>query len=538
MEIMTQPPAGTEPPEPAVRARKPLDPEEFAARSFMEPGCLEAHLAQELFAAQQEEARAYGEHLRRMAMFWDESSDDGDLYAILVADARRITVNQASTQLHAAYTAVTGFPRTLARLEAGDLPAHWFEQMLRRIRRLTPDQCRQVDDRVSAWDLANIPSDRFTRELGELIAWFGAAAVRETPAEQRDVRLEVNRDHDGTARLAITGPVHEIVGLSHRLDAAARAVQNDQRHAVDEGRPAPFDIDGDVSRDGHHMTLAALRYAILTRTMLDTAGVEVPGSRFRLQVVVPAMTLLGESDAPGTIDGTIPLPAPMARHLAAGEPTWYRILTDPSDGTFLPLPPTRYSPTPTMQEHLRLLDPVCAVPGCTRNVCTVGESDHIQEYDHDHPEKGGQTSLENLHRLCWKHHTMKTRGLLDPVREPDGSTTWHIGEIERLSARQNRDLLTPEIAAELQHSWDTYQEMLAWDDARWRGLLQDAEPPAPVTDPSASAVHRPTANTGPVPDAPSASDAPSSDAPSSSAGTSGPTPSRSQPATYPADPPF
>ena len=184
-------------------------------------------------------------------MLWDDSCEEGNTYAILVADARRITLAQARTELRDACTAVTDLPRTLSRLEAGHLPVTWFEQLLRRIRRLTPEQRRQLDDRVADWDLENIRSDRFSRELGMLITWFGSQAAQGTPAEQRDVALETGPEHDGTARLSITGPVHEILDLSHRLDAAARAVQRDQRHALEEGRPVPFDIDGDAARDGH-----------------------------------------------------------------------------------------------------------------------------------------------------------------------------------------------------------------------------------------------------------------------------------------------
>ena len=473
---------GTEPPRRVVQARTPLTPDGFIARAQVEPGSFEAHVSRELFSTHHEEARRYAEQLRKLAMLWDDTDEDGDTYAILVAEARRITLNQARTALRDACTAVTCLPRTLARLEDGDLPASWFEQLLRRVRGLTPDQCRQLDERVADWDLKNIRSDRFSRELGMLITWFGSHAVQGTPPDQRNVALDTGPMHDGTASLLIAGPIHEILDFSHRLDAAARAVQRTQRHALEDGSPIPFDIDGDAERDGHPLTLAALRYAILTRSMLDTGGIEVPGSRMRLNVVVPVMTLLGESEAPGTIDGTIPLPAPMARHLAAGESTWYRILTDAADGAYLPLPPKRYSPTPAMQEHLRLLDPVCAVPGCTRNVCTVGEADHIEEYDHAHPERGGPTSLENLHRLCWKHHDMKTRGLLDPVREPDGSTTWTVAGIARLNARQNRDLVTPYIAEELQRSWEIYEEMLVWEEGRRRGLLHDDEA-APLEDP-------------------------------------------------------
>ena len=478
-------PRGTEPPRRQVRARNPLDPDGFAARAFTEPGSVEDHVARELFDSHREEARAYAERLRRLAILWDETDEDGegDTYAILVADARRVTLDQARSLLRDAFIAVTCLPRTLERLAAGHLPVTWFELLLRRVRRLSPDQCRLLDDRVADWDLANLRADRFSRELGQLIAWFGSAASRPSPQEMRDVALEVIPENNGTARLIIAGPVHEIVDVSHRLDAAARAVQDEQRRALADGTPIPFDLDGSAARDGRHLPLAQLRYAILTRSVLETGGIEGPASRMRLQVVVPAMTLLGESEAPGTIDGTIPLPAAMARHLAAGESTWYRILTDPADGTLLPLKADRYAPTPAMQEHLRLLDPVCAVPGCTRNTCTVGESDHIQEYDHQNPENGGQTAIENLHRLCWRHHSMKTRRILDPVRNPDGSTTWLVDGRVHMDVRQNKDLVTPVLAEALERSFEIYEEMLVWEEARHLGLLEDAPDPASAPDP-------------------------------------------------------
>lgn len=139
----------TEPPRRTVRARRPLDPDEFAARSFLEPGSFEAHVAQELFATHRDEARAYAARLRRLAMLWDEEDDDGDTNALLVADARRITLDRARTMLRDAVTAVTALPRTTERLEAGHVPVDWFEQLLRRVRPLSPEQTRQLDDRVA-----------------------------------------------------------------------------------------------------------------------------------------------------------------------------------------------------------------------------------------------------------------------------------------------------------------------------------------------------------------------------------------------------
>ena len=170
-----------EPPRAPVRARTPLDPQDFAARTVTEPGSLEAQVALELFSTHHQEARAYATRLRRLATLWDDTDEDGDAYADLVAEARRVTLDQARTLLRDAALAVTSLPHTLERLDAGHMPVSWFEQILRRVRHLTPEQCRQLDDRVADWDLANIRRDRFTRELGILIAWFGVAATRPSP---------------------------------------------------------------------------------------------------------------------------------------------------------------------------------------------------------------------------------------------------------------------------------------------------------------------------------------------------------------------
>src|SRR5699024_8990439 len=215
-----QAPRGTEPPRKVVQARRPLDPDDFAARSGTEPGSLEVHTALELFAGHRDEALADARRLRQLASLWDETEDEGDVYASLGADARRVARAQPCTPLPAAASAVPSPPRTLARLSAGHIPVVWFEQLLRRVRRLTADQCRLLDDRVADWDLANLRADRFSRELGRLIAWFGTAAAQPSPQEQRDVGLHVSPEHDGTASIIVTGPIHEIVDFSHRLDAS------------------------------------------------------------------------------------------------------------------------------------------------------------------------------------------------------------------------------------------------------------------------------------------------------------------------------
>src|SRR5699024_6167017 len=74
-------------------------------------------------------------------------------------------------------------------------------------------------------------------------------------------------------------------------------------------------------------------------------------------------------------------------------------------------------------------------PACTHTTADDAENDHIEEFDHTDPTRGGPTSLHNLHRLDWRHHDLKTAGRLDPVREPDGSTPWTVGSPALISTR-------------------------------------------------------------------------------------------------------
>ncbi len=415
-------PRATIRPPVVVRARNPLTREGLAGRvDATGDVALSEHL-RGLWDLGAEESRMLADHHRRLAALWtppvtDPDADDpADLVELQVACSLRTTRGHASALVRDAHRAVADFPLAFARLAAGQMPAEWFTRMLRRSTDLDESACARLDAMVSRWD-TGITAERFRRELSRAIAWVAAEQIEPGCVPERLRRVETFAREDGTATLAVTGPVPEIFSLSTRLDAGARAVQTQQRRALEAGSPIPFD-DGTVAETGHPLPLAELRYALLVRSTHDTGGIEVPAQRYRLNVLVPALTLLGESDAPGVIEGIAPIPAPMARDLAGHVDVWYRVLTDPTTGAFLPLAPQRYRPTPAMLEHLRLRGVQCAVPGCTGLVTWASEADHIEEYDHRHPERGGRTEVENLHHLCWKHHGLKTAGVIDPVRIP------------------------------------------------------------------------------------------------------------------------
>lgn len=513
-----------------VRAATRLTPETLAQEAFVEPGSPTAAAVEKIWELGREESRALARRMRAIEPFHrdrenlspdHDAVDEADL---AVAVAMRMSTQQAAALIYDAYAAVHRFPRTLERLEAGEMPAEWFHRLLRVGRRLTPRACEIVDDRVSQWQLCSIPVARFRRELKLLAAWATTCTDAAPPAPEslRHVAM-VNVDAvEGTATMQIVGPIPEMLSLGHRLDAAARTIQQAQRHALESGAEIPFDIDGTVESTGKPMTLAQLRYAALTRTVLETGGVEVGPDRFRMNVTVPVLTLLGASDAPGLVEGQHPLPAAMARELAAGEPVWYRVLTDPVTGIFLPAAADTYRPTPRMLGHLRLRHPVCAAPGCTRSTRLGAEADHIEEFDHHSPLSGGLTELSNLHLLCWQHHRTKSSRRIDPVRlpastaapagtplsdtppsdtpppgAPPGSsdppveaapvpagsspitippptsrTRWQIGDALTVTIEDHRDMMTPEHVRTLTAAWKRFEEL---QDALNPGAVLNAE---------------------------------------------------------------
>ena len=65
-----------------------------------------------------------------------------------------------------------------------------------------------------------------------------------------------------------------------------------------------------------HFPAPAYADDLLGGAALDTDGIPVPRPRFRLNVTVPVLTLLGGSEEPGMLEGTIPIPPAMARELA------------------------------------------------------------------------------------------------------------------------------------------------------------------------------------------------------------------------------
>lgn len=177
------------------------------------------------------------------------------------------------------------------------------------------------------------------------------------------------------------------------------------------------------AQDGETRTLAQLRADVaadlLARGDTDATRALPARSRAVVSVIVPVLTLLGHDDTPATLDGYGPIDPDTARELAAGAPSWIRILTHPVTGVPLGMDRDTYRVPADLRRWLEGAHPTCVFPGCRRpsRDCDI---DHLVDYQH-----GGPTSDTNLGPECPHHHQVKHETRWQVHRDPDtGTITW------------------------------------------------------------------------------------------------------------------
>ncbi|MEV8368161.1 DUF222 domain-containing protein [Microbacterium sp. NPDC064584] len=139
--------------------------------------------------------------------------------------------------------------------------------------------------------------------------------------------------------------------------------------------------------------------------------------RARVQIVVPALTLLGSDDQAADLVGRAPIDPETARELARlTRSPWERILTHPATGVVLHV--DTYQRTAAIDRHLRARDQHCRFPGC-RQPAIRCEVDHTVDH-----ALGGETHVRNLAHLCQRHHSMKQFTAWRVRQLSDGVLEW------------------------------------------------------------------------------------------------------------------
>jgi Domain of unknown function (DUF222) len=137
-----------------------------------------------------------------------------------------------------------------------------------------------------------------------------------------------------------------------------------------------------------------------------------------VQVTVAASTLLRLDDQPAELAGHGPIPAEVARQLAADPTgTWRRILTDPGTGTVLDVGHRSYRPPRPLARLLTARDVTCRFPGCRR-------PSRRCDLDHVTPWPIGPTAASNLISLCRHHHRLKHASRWTVTTDHTGTVVW------------------------------------------------------------------------------------------------------------------
>lgn len=347
------------------------------------------------------------EQLRQLAMFVDERNGlDEDLgvpmcpaqYRCLVAEvaiACNLSNLTAQSLLSDAYALVNWHPFTVTALHSGaiNLPA---ARAVARETRLLDDPAQQaLADQVIAEELPDVSPGKI-RGLVErrVIEIDPDAAARKATTERADKHVVCIPADPGTAFLNAYLPAEQAVACWHALDDHARAL-----HAA-----------GDARSISH----------LMCDTLVErVTGIATPADiKVHLNLVMSDTSLLGVDDQSAELVPCGPIPAPVARLIAATSNTWVkRLYTDPVDATLVAADPSRRRFDGALRDFISGRDGHCRGIKCSSPIRDI---DHIQPH-----RSGGPATADNGQGLSKNCHTSRDHPGMRLTRDAEtGVVTW------------------------------------------------------------------------------------------------------------------
>jgi len=307
-----------------------------------------------------------------------------------VAVALSISGVAAGHRLHLALDLIERLPQTLAALDRGEIDLLRARAISDGTRPLSGEHATQVEERVlqrAGEQTAPQLRQAVKRAVLRVDPDGAQARHRRRRAERRIVLTPAD---DGMAELWAYLPAPAAAAIYETVNTCARrAMTPGDTRTADQRRADAF-ID-----------------LLLGETTTPAAHVNV---------TVPMSSLLGLDDEPGELAGYGPIPADLARELAA-DATWRRLLTDPTSGALLDYGRTTYQPPAALADFVRARDKTCRFPGCSR-AAERCQLDHRTAY----PQGG--TDADNLDALCAHHHQLKHHSKWSGQRLGNGDYRW------------------------------------------------------------------------------------------------------------------
>lgn len=350
-----------------------------------------------------------------------------------IAAALRVAPATAQLKLDTARMLANHLPMTSEALATGEIsPAHATviaRETERAIRAgITQKAIAHIEERALSHAEMHTPG-QVANKVKSLIAKVSPEEFEEAveaAVEQR--RVEYYPESDGMATVLAILPAAEATMLKNALDAMAHLSAERDRELLDNS------VNDSVSR--RSLRTVDQRRAdalgeLAAKALNDLSDFYKPQRRpVTVNITMDLATAVGLSENPAMLSGYGPIPASIARELAA-DGKWRRFVTEPQTGNLLDLGRESYEPPQVLRDFLMARDRTCRFPGCRRPA-------HMTDIDHSQSwENGGRTSAQNLGLLCRRHHRLKTHGGWKVESHSDGACTWTSpqGKIHHVPAR-------------------------------------------------------------------------------------------------------
>lgn len=336
----------------------------------------------------------------------------GASVACELALARRESPASAARHLGAAQALVREMPATLESLARGEVTEWGAVQIvaatatLSRVDRAVVDH--EVAPRLCGWSTRR--AIVAVRTLAQQLDPEAAAARASAAAADR--RVWIRPAPDCMTYLTALLPVREGVSVYAALRHAAAAARADGK-SVESGRPPGV---GQLMAD-------TLVQRVTGRAATDPVPITV-------NLVMTDTTLLpsGRGGEKGSgvarVAGYGPVPAPLARRLAASDRVFLRRLyTAPGTGELVAMDSRARVFPKGLAQLITLRDQVCRMPFCD---APIRHLDHVVAH-----HRGGQTAYANGQGLCERHNQVKEH------------PAWHTRQRASASGRIIIELTTP-----------------------------------------------------------------------------------------------
>ena len=248
---------------------------------------------------------------------------------------------------------LTRLPATLDLLERGEINNHHARALAEAIVGLDDPAAAAVEKSV----LPKAPEQSlasFTRAIRKAVAAAAPTPAQDEHAEAMSQRRVAHSPRtDAMSEIWMLLPATGAIAFMTAVNALAHRCGPDDPRTADQRRAD-----------------AAIQLAIDALT--GTSCAELPREhrmRPTVQVSVALSTLLGLDDQPGDLDGSGPIPASVARRIAADPSgTWRRLITDET-GRLLDYGRSTYRPPKDLTDHVIARDRTCRFPNCNRQAC-------------------------------------------------------------------------------------------------------------------------------------------------------------------------